>query len=88
MAAIGFQGEGTGRSRDVSEDSSQQLHNHVWGEDEVSLCVLVSHSLIFSTALHQLVWALLPLLPPSSGGLFIPEPSVCLPWVSGAVVVI
>lgn len=32
MAVIGFQGEGTGRSLDASEDSSQQLHNHVWGK--------------------------------------------------------
>lgn len=70
----------------MSEDSSQQIHNHVWGEDEVSLCVLMSHSIIFSSALHQLVWALLPLLPPSSGGLFIPQPSVFLPWVPVAAV--
>lgn len=31
MAAIGFQGEGAGRSLGASEDSSQQLHNPVWG---------------------------------------------------------
>lgn len=32
MAVIRFQGGGTGRSLDVSEDSSQQLQNHVWGK--------------------------------------------------------
>lgn len=80
MAAIMFQAEGTGRSLDVPEDSSQQLHNCVWGVWDVwgrrGQHLLVSHSIIFSSALHHLVWALLSILLPSSGGLFIPQPSV------------
>lgn len=50
--------------------------------------LLVSHSIIFSSALPHLVWVLLSILLPSSGGLFFPQPSVFFHCAPVSIVVI
>lgn len=69
MPAIGFQGEGAGRSLDASEDSSQRLHDPVWGRRR-------SAFLRSSDLTHRLARALLSTPPPSSGGPDMPGASL------------